>query len=187
MYWSGTEPEPLRYESGVQAQDTVRQIYITLLNRILSQANFLVFLTFFYAEFKNATRMFLSTITCLWQGCLILLIPQITFLTSEYKNTSTHTYCIVHWKCRLGASKSVLLLKLTCFLGTGSQTVQADSCSDMFRHEPRPCIRVTVLSVVSQALPCKHHKCFLFCSVKCVTSLCHSLVFVLLPLCPESV
>jgi hypothetical protein len=99
----------------------------------------------------------------------------------------THKYCIVHWKCRLGASKSLLLLKLTCFLGTGSQTVQADSCTEMFRHEPSLCIRVTVLSVVSQALPCKHQKCFLFCSVKCVTSLCHSLVSVLLPLCLESV
>jgi hypothetical protein len=132
----------------------------------------------------------------LWQACLMLLILQITFLMSEYKNThinTTHThthiykYCLVHWKCRLGASKSLLLLKLTCFMGTGSQTVQADSCTDMFRHEPRLRIRVTVLSVVSQALPCKHHKCFLFCSVKCVTSLCHSLVFVLLPLCLESV
>jgi hypothetical protein len=81
----------------------------------------------------------------------------------------------------LGASKS--LLKLTCFLGTGSQTVQADLCTDMFRYEPRLCIRVTVLSVVSKALPCKQQKCFLFCSVKCVTSLCHSLVSVLLPLC----
>jgi hypothetical protein len=103
--------------------------------------------------------------------------------------TCTHTqkYCIVHWKCRLGASKSLLLLKLTCFLCTGSQTVQADSCTDMFRHEPSLCIRVTILSVVSQALPCKHQKCFLFCSVKCFTSLRQSLVFVLLPLCLESV
>jgi hypothetical protein len=87
----------------------------------------------------------------------------------------------------MGASKSLLLLKLTCFLGTGSQTVQADSCTDMFRHEPRLCIRVTVLSDVSQALPCKHQECILFCSVKCVTSLYNSLVFVLLPLCLESV
>jgi hypothetical protein len=97
-----------------------------------------------------------------------------------YKHT--HKYCIVHWKCILGASKSLLLLKLTCSLGTGSQTVQADSCTNMFRHEPRLCTRVTVLSVVSQALPCKHQKCFLFCSLTCVTSLCHSLLFVLLPL-----
>jgi hypothetical protein len=145
----------------------------------------------FYAEFKNATRKFLSPINFLWQACLILLIPQITFITSEYKSTTyvqiyTHKYCIVHWKCRLGASKLLLLLlKLTCFLGTGSQTVQADSCTNIFRHEPRLCIRVTVLSVVSHALPCKHQKCFLFCSVKCVTSLCHSLVFVLLPLMPQ--
>jgi hypothetical protein len=91
-------------------------------------------------------------------------------LTSEYKNTCIHTYknkyCIVHWNCRLGASKSLLLLQLTCFLGTGSQTVQADSCTDMFRHDPRLCIRATVLPVVSQALPCKHQKCFLFCSVQ---------------------
>jgi hypothetical protein len=65
--------------------------------------------------------------------------------------------------------------------------VQADSRTDMFGYEPRLCIRVTVLSVVSQALPSEHQKCFLFCSVKCVTSLCHSLVFVLLPLCLESV
>jgi hypothetical protein len=113
------------------------------------------------------------------------------FLTSEYKNTHIHTcthkYCIVRLKCRLGTSKSILLLNFTCFLGTGCQPEQADLYTDMFRHEPRLCIRVTVLSVVSQVLPCKHHKCFLFCSVKCVTSLCHSLVFVLLPLYLESV
>jgi hypothetical protein len=77
----------------------------------------------------------------------------------------THTYCIVHWKCRLGASKLLLLLKLTCFLGTGSQTVPADSCTDMFRLEAHLYMRVTVLSVVSQALPCKHQKCFLFYKV----------------------
>jgi hypothetical protein len=38
---------------------------------------------------------------------------------------------------------------------------------------------VTVLSVVSQALPCEHQKCFLFCSVKCVTSLCHSIASIM--------
>jgi hypothetical protein len=100
-------------------------------------------------------------------------------------HTHTHTH-IAHWKCGLGASKSLLLLKLTCFRGTGSHTVQADLCTDMFTHEPPLFIRVTLLSVVSQALPCKRHKCFQFCYVKCVTSLCHSFVSVLLPLCLES-
>jgi hypothetical protein len=60
---------------------------------------------------------------------------------NTYIYAYTHTYCIVHWKCRLGASKSLLLLllKLICFLGTRSQTVQADSCTHMFRYEPRHC------------------------------------------------
>jgi hypothetical protein len=161
---------------------------VTLINRILSQANSLVFLTIFYAEYKHATIMFLSPIILLWHAFLILLMPQITFFNVRiqkyiHTRTCTYKYCIVHWKCRLGANKSLLLLKLTCFLVTGSQTVQADSCTDMFRHEAHLYMRVTVLSVVSQALPCKHQKCFLFCSVKCVTSLCHSLVLLLLPLC----
>jgi hypothetical protein len=82
---------------------------------------------------------------------------------------------------------SLLLLKLSCFLGIGCQTVQAGSGTDVFRHESLLSIRVIVLSIVSQALPCKHHKCFLFCSVNYVKSLCHSLVFVLPPLCLESV
>jgi hypothetical protein len=65
--------------------------------------------------------------------------------------------------------------------------VDLDSHTDMFRHEPRLCIRVNVLSVVSQALPCKYQKCFLFCSAKRVISLFHGLVLVLLKLCLESV